>query len=144
MTVILVIQAFFFGDGGILTLGANIVNMGVIGVYIPWIVFIVIYRLKPGRIGMMVGAFSAALLGDLAAAVSAAVMLGLSVPVFPYSFPIALLVMGIHHSIIGVVEGVASAVILLVINGVRSDLLTIPRVVPFITGDWSLKLEEVI
>lgn len=144
MTVILVIQAFFFGDGGILTLGANIVNMGVIGVYIPWIVFIVIYRLKPGRTGMMVGAFTAALLGDLTAAVSAAVMLGLSVPVFPYSFPIALLVMGIHHSIIGVVEGVASAVILLVINGVRSDLLTIPRVVPFITGDWSLKLEEVI
>ncbi len=144
MTVILVIQAFFFGDGGILTLGANIVNMGVIGVYIPWIVFIVIYRLKPGRTGMMVGAFTAALLGDLTAAVSAAVMLGLSVPVFPYSFPIALLVMGIHHSIIGVVEGVASAIILLVINGVRSDLLTIPRVVPFITGDWSLKLEEVI
>ena len=144
MTVILVIQAFFFGDGGILTLGANIVNMGVIGVYIPWIVFIVIYRLKPGRTGMMVGAFTAALLGDLTAAVSAAVMLGLSVPVFPYSFPIALLVMGIHHSIIGVVEGVASAVILLVINGVRTDLLTIPRVVPFITGDWSLKLEEVI
>ncbi|MFX0204017.1 MAG: energy-coupling factor ABC transporter permease [Candidatus Hodarchaeota archaeon] len=144
MTVILVIQAFFFGDGGILTLGANIVNMGVIGVFIPWIVFSVIYRLKPGRTGMMVGAFSAALLGDLAAAISAAVMLGLSVPVFPYSFAIALLVMGIHHSIIGVVEGVAAVVILLVINGVRPDLLTLPRVVPSITGDWSPKLEEVL
>ena len=144
MTVILVIQAFFFGDGGILTLGANIVNMGVIGVFIPWIVFSVIYRLKPGRTGMMVGAFTAALLGDLAAAISAAVMLGLSFPVFPYSFAIALLVMGIHHSIIGVVEGVASVVILLVISGVRPDLLTIPRVVPSITGDWSPKLEGVL
>lgn len=144
MTVILVIQAFFFGDGGILTLGANIVNMGVIGVFIPWIVFSVIYRLKPGRTGMMVGAFTAALLGDLAAAISAAVMLGLSFPVFPYSFAIALLVMGIHHSIIGVVEGVASVVILVVISGVRTDLLSISRVVPSITGDWSPKLEEVL
>jgi cobalt/nickel transport system permease protein len=144
MTVILVIQAFFFGDGGILTLGANIVNMGVVGVFIPWIVFMIIYRLKPGRTGMMVGAFSAALLGDLAAAVSAAVMLGLSYPVFPYSFTFALLVMGIHHSVIGVIEGVATVVILLVISGVRPDLLTLPRVVPSITGDWSPKLEEVL
>ena len=144
MTVILVFQAFFFGDGGILTLGANIVNMGVIGVFIPWIIFSVIYRLKPGRTGMMAGAFTAALLGDLAAAISAAIMLGLSFPVFPYSFAIALLVMGIHHSIIGVVEGVASVVILLVISGVRPDLLTIPRVVPSITGDWSPKLEGVL
>jgi cobalt/nickel transport system permease protein len=139
-----VIQAFFFGDGGILTLGANIVNMGVVGVFIPWIVFMIIYRLKPGRTGMMVGAFSAALLGDLAAAVSAAVMLGLSYPVFPYSFTFALLVMGIHHSVIGVIEGVATVVILLVISGVRPDLLTLPRVVPSITGDWSPKLEEVL
>jgi cobalt/nickel transport system permease protein len=144
MTVILVIQAFFFGDGGILTLGANIVNMGVVGVFIPWSVFMVIYRLKPGRTGMMVGAFSAAFLGDLTAAISAAVMLGLSYPVFPYSFAFALLVMGIHHSIIGVIEGVATVVILLVISGVRPDLLTIPRVVPSITGDWSPKLEEVL
>jgi len=144
ITVILVIQAFFFGDGGILTLGANIVNMGVIGVFIPWIVFSIIHRLKPGRTGIIFGAFTAALLGDLAAAISAAVMLGLSFPVFPYSFTIALLVMGIHHSIIGVVEGVASVVILLVISRVRPDLLTIPRVAPSITGDWSPKLEGVL
>ncbi|MFX0079810.1 MAG: energy-coupling factor ABC transporter permease [Candidatus Hermodarchaeota archaeon] len=144
MTVILVIQAFFFGDGGILTLGANIVNMGVIGVFIPWIVFSIIHRLKPGRTGMIFGSFTAALLGDLAAAISAATMLGLSFPVFPYSFAIALLVMGIHHSLIGVVEGIASAVILLVISGVRPDLLNLPRVVPSITGDWSPKLEEVL
>lgn len=144
ITVILVIQAFFFGDGGILTLGANIVNMGVVGVFLPWIVFLLIYRLKPGRTGMILGAFSAAFLGDLAAALSAAFMLGLSYPVFPYSMIFALLVMGIHHSIIGVIEGVATVVILLVITGVRPDVLAVSKVVPSITGDWSPKLEEVL
>ena len=65
MTVILVIQAFFFGDGGILTLGANIVNMGIVGVLIPWIVFILIYRLIPSRNGMIAGGFLGAFAGAM-------------------------------------------------------------------------------
>ncbi len=144
ITVILVIQAFFFGDGGILTLGANIVNMGIVGVFIPWVIFVLIYRLSPKRTSMIVGGFAAAFLGDFFAAICAAIMLGLSYPLFPYSTPIALIAMGAHHSVIGVIEGVATVVILLVINGVRPDLLTIERVVPSITGDWSPKLEEVL
>ena len=30
-TVVLLVQALFFGDGGITTLGANVLNMGIIG-----------------------------------------------------------------------------------------------------------------
>jgi cobalt/nickel transport system permease protein len=143
MTVIIVIQAFFFGDGGILTLGANITNMGIVGVFIPWVLFIAIYRVAPNRNGMIVGGFFASFFGDLAAAASAAFMLGLSHPVFPYSINFTLLVMSIHHSIIGIIEGIATVVILLVITKVRSDLLSIHRVVPSITGNWIPKLEEV-
>lgn len=144
MTVILVIQAFFFGDGGILTLGANIMNMGIVGIFSSWFVFIAVYRIKSTRNGMIVGAFLAAFFGDLAAAVSAAFMLGLSYPVFPYSIWFVLLLVGIHHSIIGVIEGFATVVILLVITGVRPDLLALDRVVPSITGDWSPKFAEVL
>ncbi len=144
ITVILVIQAFFFGDGGILTLGANIVNMGIVGVFIPWVIFVLISRLSPNRTGMIIGGFAAAFLGDFSAAISAAIMLGLSYPLFPYSTYIALLAMGVHHSIIGIIEGVATVVILLVIDGVRPDLLTIERVVPSLTGDWSPKQKEVL
>ncbi|MFX1576520.1 MAG: energy-coupling factor ABC transporter permease [Promethearchaeota archaeon] len=143
ITVILVIQAFFFGDGGILTLGANIVNMGIVGVFIPWIVFILIYRLLPNRNGMIIGGFLSAFCGDLIAALSAGIMLGLSYPLFPYSMFIATVAMSIHHSIIGIIEGFATVIILLVINGVRPDLLTIDRVVPIITGDWSPELQGV-
>lgn len=144
ITIILVIQALFFGDGGILTLGANIVNMGIVGVFIPWIIFILVNRALPNRKGMIIGGFMAAFLGDLTAALTAGIMLGLSYPLFPYSIFIAVLAMGIHHSIIGIIEGVATVMILLVISGVRPDLLAIDRVVPSITGDWSPKLEGVL
>jgi uncharacterized membrane protein len=39
ITVILVLQAFLFGDGGLTTLGANVLNMGIIGVFIPCAIF---------------------------------------------------------------------------------------------------------
>ena len=34
LTIVLIIQALIFGDGGVLALGANIVNMGVIGGFV--------------------------------------------------------------------------------------------------------------
>ncbi|MFX1563196.1 MAG: energy-coupling factor ABC transporter permease, partial [Promethearchaeota archaeon] len=33
MTIILTIQALFFGDGGILSFGANVFNMGIVGTF---------------------------------------------------------------------------------------------------------------
>ncbi|MER3500194.1 MAG: cobalamin biosynthesis protein CbiM [Candidatus Fervidibacterota bacterium] len=36
LTVVLIVQAFLFGDGGILALGANILNMAVIGTWLSY------------------------------------------------------------------------------------------------------------
>ena len=41
MTIIMVLQAFLFGDGGITALGANVLNMGIIGVFIPVALFFI-------------------------------------------------------------------------------------------------------
>jgi cobalt/nickel transport system permease protein len=142
ITIILVIQALFFGDGGILTFGANVFNMGIVGTFIPFIVFYLIWKISPSRQGLIIGGFFGALVGDLLAAVSAGLELGLSYPTFPYSLPIALAAMTIHHSIIGVIEGIATAVILLVFYQVRPDLLSAKRVAPFITGDLSPQIKE--
>ena len=49
VTIILVLQAFLFGDGGLTTLGANVLNMGVIGVFIPCILFLVMNKLFKGK-----------------------------------------------------------------------------------------------
>ena len=35
LAIVLIIQALFFGDGGITALGANILNMGVVGGFVP-------------------------------------------------------------------------------------------------------------
>lgn len=40
MTIILLIQALLFGDGGITTFGANVWNMGVVGVFVPYLVYL--------------------------------------------------------------------------------------------------------
>ncbi|MFZ6035567.1 MAG: energy-coupling factor ABC transporter permease [Patescibacteria group bacterium] len=45
ITVIVAIQAFVFGDGGLVALGANIINMGLIGTVGGWHVFQYIFRL---------------------------------------------------------------------------------------------------
>ncbi len=44
IAVVLVIQAFMFGDGGMIALGANIINMGVIGAIGSWYLFRWLYR----------------------------------------------------------------------------------------------------
>jgi len=124
MTVILLIQLFFFGDGGIFTFGANILNMGILGTFIPFLVLYAALRLAPTRTGLLAGSFLGAYLGDLAAAVAAGLELGLSYPLFPYSILISVTAMAIHHSIIGVIEGVATMLILTVLMRARPDLLS--------------------
>jgi cobalt/nickel transport system permease protein len=123
MTIILTIQTLFFRDGGLLTFGANLFNMGIIGTFIPYVIFIGFLKIKPSKNSLIAGGFIGAFLGDLFAALAAALELGLSVPVFPYDLGVALVVMAIHHSIIGVIEGIATVIILLTILRVRPDLL---------------------
>ena len=127
MTVILLIQALLFGDGGITTFGANVWNMGVVGVFVPYLVYVLALEIKKGRMAMMIGAFLGGLLGDLLAAIFAGLELGLSTLAFPYSVEIAVTAMAAHHVIIGVGEGIVTAAILSVLQKTRPDLLQIPR-----------------
>lgn len=129
MTVILLIQALLFGDGGITTFGANVWNMGVIGVFIPYLVYLAAVKAKGSRSGMLAGAFFGALIGDLLAAVFAGLELGFSV-IFPYSAAIAVTAMTIPHSLIGVGEGIVTVAIIRVLLSVRPDLLQLPKVAP--------------
>ncbi|MGE5188208.1 MAG: energy-coupling factor ABC transporter permease, partial [Betaproteobacteria bacterium] len=45
MSIILVLQALLFADGGLVVLGANVLNIGVIGVFVPCLVFLGLYKL---------------------------------------------------------------------------------------------------
>ncbi|MBS7655757.1 energy-coupling factor ABC transporter permease [Candidatus Bathyarchaeota archaeon] len=126
MSVILLIQALFFGDGGLTTLGANVWNMGIIGVFIPYIVWIL---LPKNRNRMVLGAFLGAFIGDVLAAISAGLELGFSTK-FLYGISISVPVMAVHHSIMGVGEGIVTSIIILILLKSRPDLLNLPKITP--------------
>jgi cobalt/nickel transport system permease protein len=126
MTIILLIQALFFGDGGITTLGANVWNMGVVGVFIPYAIVIAIVKIKKSTKALYIGAFVGAFIGDVLAAVFAGLELGSST-IFPYGVPIAVTAMALHHSFIGVGEGVVTAGVIRVLLKTRPDLLQLSR-----------------
>lgn len=137
MTVIILLQALIFGDGGLSTLGANVLNMGIIGVFIPYLVFTVFAKVTRSKRGLYAGAFLGSFLGDLLAAVSAGFELGLSAPVFQYGIQVAVAAMVIPHSIIGIAEGIVTSTIMTVIAKSRPDLLELPKAAPSFFGAWS-------
>jgi cobalt/nickel transport system permease protein len=137
MTIILVLQALLFGDGGIITLGSNVLNIGVIGVFISYLVFISINKFVKDKKGIIIGAFLGAFFGDLFAAIAAGLELGLSVPVFLYGISISVSAMAVHHSIIGIIEGIVTSLIILTFAKARPDLLNIPKITPVFLANWS-------
>jgi cobalt/nickel transport system permease protein len=130
MTIIILIQTLVFGDGGITTYGANILNMGVVGVFIPYIVYLLVVKTAKSQKAVYVGAFLGAFIGDIMAAICAGLELGLSTLSFPYSVSIAVAAMVTHHSIIGILEGVVTVAILSVLQRTRPDLLKLPKLSP--------------
>lgn len=119
IALVLIVQGVLFGDGGITTMGANIINMGVIGGFIGF------YSFK-GLMGMTrsmpVSAFLAAWLACLIPALAAAVEMFMA-----GTFPLeaGLLAMGIYHAIIGIVEGIVTIGVIYLIVNVRPDLVDV-------------------
>ncbi|NIM46160.1 MAG: metal transporter [Nitrososphaeria archaeon] len=138
MTIILFIQALFFGDGGVTTFGANVWNIGVIGVFIPYVIFLSAVKISKNKKGALVGAFLGGLIGDDLAAVFAGLELGLSTLSFPYGVSIAVTAMAIHHFVIGIGEGIITALIISALLKSRPDLLQLPKVAPTWLGDFSI------
>jgi len=123
-TIILVLQALLFGDGGITALGANALNMGIIGVFVPVLIFASLLKLTKGR-HVFMACFVAAFLGDVLAAAAAGLELGLSAPIFQYGISVAVPAMLIHHSVIGVIEGVVTGILVTAVMKSRPDILAL-------------------
>jgi cobalt/nickel transport system permease protein len=129
MTIILLIQALFFGDGGITTFGANVWNMGIVGTFVPFIIYQLAQHVTRTQRGKLVGVFVGALVGDVLAALCAGLELGVSTA-FPYGVAIAVAAMVAHHVIIGIGEGVITVGMILVLQKARPDLLQLPKLAP--------------
>lgn len=121
MTAVVGVQALIFQDGGLLALGANIFNMGVIGVAVAYFTHRTVQRLAGGkRWGVFAGGFAAGWLSIFIASLAAALQLALS-GTSPAN--IAVPAMGAIHALIGIGEGLITLGALVFIYATRRDLV---------------------
>jgi len=120
LTSVVSIQALIFQDGGLLSMGANLFNMAVIGVTVSYFVYTSVQKLERGRSwGIFVGGFAAAWLSIVVAALSAALQLALS-GTSPANISVP--AMGGIHMLIGIGEGLITVGALAFLYAARRDL----------------------
>ncbi len=121
MTVILIAQALVMADGGITALGANVLNMGIVAVFVGYGVLLLLKRLLPRNpTGYLISVAVASWVSVVAASAVCALELGLSgtIPVGT-----ALPAMVSVHMIIGLGEALISAAVLSAVLVARPDLV---------------------
>lgn len=121
LTCVVSIQALIFQDGGLLALGANIFNMGIVGVAVSYFTYSSLQRIiGKNKWGVFVSGFAAAWLSIFIAALCAALELALS-GTSPANISIP--AMGGIHAIIGIGEGFITVGALAFLYASRKDLL---------------------
>ena len=115
-TVVLLIQALIFADGGITVLGANVLNMAIIGGSVG------LYTFKGlnGTIGKYPAAGVGAWLATVIAALACAIEMGIA-GTFPLNIGIPSMVL--YHVFIGIIEAVLTVIVLAALDKFRPDLL---------------------
>ena len=128
LTLVLIVQGVLFGDGGITTMGANIINMGVIGGFVGFYTF---KGLMAATNNVNIAAFIAAWLACVIPALACAVEM-----FFAGTFPLneGLVAMGLYHALIGVIEGFVTVVAIRLIVAARPDIVDFKIEVPPVKG----------
>jgi len=121
LSSVLVVQCLVFQDGGLLALGANITNMGIIAGFSSYYIYKGIDALfKHKKAGTLVGAGVGAWFSVVLASLVCAAELSIS-GTSPWALTIA--AMGGVHILIGVGEGLITVAVLSLIMAARADLL---------------------
>ncbi|KZX15968.1 cobalt transporter CbiM [Methanobrevibacter curvatus] len=115
-TVVLLIQALLFGDGGITALGANVLNMAIIGGGVGLLTF--------KGLKNFIGKYPAIGIGAWLATFISAEFCAIEM-IIAGKFPliIGLTSMGILHAFIGIIEAVLTVIVIYVLEKYRPDLL---------------------
>jgi cobalt/nickel transport system permease protein len=121
VTTVLIVQCFLFQDGGVLALGANVFNMAIVNSVAGYTVYRVVCRLQSGVRGQVTAIAFAGWSATVLAAVCCAGELAWS-RIVPWqaAFP----AMSTVHMLIGVGEGLISALVLLAVQHARPDLIS--------------------
>jgi cobalt/nickel transport system permease protein len=112
MATVVTIQAFFFQDGGITALGANIVNMGIVASLSGYAVY-GLFRYVEIRWVRLTGVFIASWTAVVMASAAASAELAVSGTI---PFAVVLKAMLTWHSLIGIGEGIITTGVLLYLS----------------------------
>ena len=147
VSVVLIIQAIIFGDGGITSIGANCFNMAVVIPFVSYWMFRLIKGKEKAGSRFYIAAFLAGYSGLAAAAIITGVEFGIQpliasapdgTPLYaPYPLSIAVPAMAIEHlALFAVIEGMVTAMILKYF--IRNE----PELVYSLRGKGNKKLRE--
>ncbi|ODS42189.1 MAG: cobalamin biosynthesis protein CbiM [Candidatus Altiarchaeales archaeon IMC4] len=125
MATVFIVQAIFFQDGGITTLGANIFNMGFIGTIFGYYVYRSVSGAIGGQRGRYIGLGVAAWLAVVLASAACAIELAASGTV---PLNVALPAMVGIHSIVGLIEAGITIAAVSYIMKTRPDLLELEKI----------------
>lgn len=120
MTAVLLVQCLLFADGGLVALGANVLNMALVAVLSGFGIFRGVYRLLPTPRGFVAAIAFASWCATVLASVSCAIELAVS-GVAPWGlvFP----AMTTVHMVIGLGEGLITALVVVAIQKTRPELI---------------------
>ncbi len=119
LTTVLIVQCMLFGDGGVTALGANVLNMALTGTLCGWAVYRVVSRWVPGLRGQVAGVAFGGWCSTVLASLACAGQLAWS-GTAPWLAAVVAM-MGVHM-LIGLGEGLISALVFLAIARARPDL----------------------
>ncbi len=123
VSVVVIVQALLFADGGLTALGLNVLNLAVITTLIGWAAFRLVTGLLPrNRSATVAGSFVAGLLSVVAASAGFAIEYALGGSGDVAVGAVATAVIGVHV-LIGIGEGLITASIIGAVVAIRPDLV---------------------
>ncbi len=122
---VVLVQALIFHDGGITTLGANALNMAIIAVLIGYSSHEFLIRNFGNHDSIrFLGAFLGGWLGIIIAGAAVAIQIGYSQS-FPYELAITIPVMVGWHAVLGIIEGIITALTIIYLSRRAPQILSI-------------------
>jgi cobalt/nickel transport system permease protein len=126
VAIVLVLQALLFADGGLSALGTNITNMALIGTFVGFAVAVALRPLaRRSRAGLLVTAFVAAWVNTVVASMGFVLEYALGGQGLALGTVFGL--MAGFHALIGIGEGIITALTVGAVAAVRPDLVSLLR-----------------
>ena len=123
VSVVVIIQALLFADGGITALGSNILNMAVITGLLAWSLFRVMTRLLPKSwVSVMVSTFTAGMVSVVATSMAFVIEYAIGGRGGVEFRTVFTAMVGVHF-LIGIGEGLISAATVSAVGAARPELI---------------------